>query len=55
MLADYTSGLALWCDVVDNLTNYQVSDEGQGTIQSKDGTFRPISTFHTMHLSTDHR
>ncbi|CAG7836207.1 unnamed protein product [Allacma fusca] len=39
-LAELGSGLALWKDVVDNLTSYKVTPESP--------------SFHTMHLSSDH-
>ena len=49
VLAELGSGLALWKDLVDNLTSYQVVGGDSGS----DGG-RIISTFHTMHMSSDH-
>jgi len=46
VLAELGSGLALWKDVIDHLSSYQVVEN--------DGDSRDISTFHTMHMSTDH-
>lgn len=40
VLAELGSGLALWKDVIDNLSSYKVMEGSH--------------TFHTMHLSTDH-
>jgi len=40
VLAEFGTGLALWKDVIDNLTNYKATE---GSL-----------IFHTMHLSSDH-
>ncbi|XP_064489848.1 uncharacterized protein LOC135401389 [Ornithodoros turicata] len=39
VLAERGTGFALWKDIIDNLSSYQ----------------KPAVTFHTMHLSSDHR
>jgi hypothetical protein len=48
VLAELGSGLALWKDTIDNLTSYRVVETNPG-----DGE-RSVSTFHTMHMSSDH-